>query len=238
MVVSPRELEAGRRVLGATAPLRLIENFADRDRLHLDRPAAPRTSAPLIVCVGRLTRQKGQDRLIRALSQLSTPGVQLRFIGDGKDGSLLKNLAAQLRVADRISFLGACDPAPHYRAADVVAIPSRWEGLSLVLLEAMASGCAIVATEDAAAGALGSAGMQISGYSESDIVCELTDSLDRLLGDESLRIHLGKAARQLAEESFSHSVWAASYRSLWADVLQRSDPPTPPVGRELAAPGM
>jgi glycosyltransferase involved in cell wall biosynthesis len=175
-----------------------------------------------VVCVGRLTEQKGQDRLIRALSQTSTRGVRLRLVGDGECRSLLEELAVELRVVDRIEFLGACDPSPHYRAADVVAVPSRWEGLSLVLLEAMASGSAIVATPDGSSGLLASAGIEVAAGSESQVVRGLAASLDLLLNDESLRAHLGNAARRLAEDSYSHTSWAAKYLRLWTDIGQQS----------------
>ena len=220
IAVSGREFEAGRRVLGPKAPLQVIENSVDTRRWHPDRSAATRTGTPLVVCVGRLTEQKGQDRLIRALSQMSTRGVRLRLVGEGECRGMLERLAVELRVEDRIEFLGKCDPSPHYRAADIVAVPSRWEGMSLVLLEAMASGSAIVATSDGSSGLLSSAGIEVAGGSEPEVVRKLADSLDLLLNDASLRSRLRTAARQLAENSYDHTLWAAKYRGLWTEIVQ------------------
>jgi glycosyltransferase involved in cell wall biosynthesis len=221
IAVSEREFDAGRRVLGPDTSLQVIENSVDTRRWHPDGPAATRADAPLVVCVGRLTMQKGQDRLIRALAEMSTGDVRLRLVGDGECRGMLERLAVELGVEDRIEFLGAGDPSPHYRAADVVAVPSRWEGLSLVLLEAMASGSAIVATPDGSSGLLSSVGIEVAGGCESDVVRGLADSLDLLMNDEPLRLRLGNAARQLAEDCYDHTVWAAKYCELWANVVQQ-----------------
>jgi glycosyltransferase involved in cell wall biosynthesis len=110
-----------------------------RDRLGVDR------AVPLAVCLGRVTRQKGQDVLVTAwpLVRRRCPGAELSIVGDG----------------DLLPTLGGCappgvrfvppvnDPRPWYAAADVVVVPSRWEGLSLTLLEALASGCPVVVAD-------------------------------------------------------------------------------------------
>jgi glycosyltransferase involved in cell wall biosynthesis len=147
-VVSPSELRDGRALLRPRDADRLIEipNGIDDNEFSPSKPPAPRGSAPLIVCVGRLAPQKGQDLLIRAMTRLTTPGATLRLVGAGPDKSELEALVRSSGLTKRVEFIGAAEPGPHYRAADVVVIPSRWEGHPLVLLEAMASGAAIVAT--------------------------------------------------------------------------------------------
>lgn len=112
---------------------------AARDRLGIDR------QGPLAVCLGRLTRQKGQDVLLAAWPQVARhcPAAQLCLIGDGK---ALPTSGGHPPPGVRF-VPSVTDPRPWYAAADVVVLPSRWEGLSLTLLEAMASGCSVVASD-------------------------------------------------------------------------------------------
>jgi glycosyltransferase involved in cell wall biosynthesis len=99
---------------------------------------------PLVVCVGRLCRQKGQDRLLQIWPSViaRVPTAQLLLVGDGP-------YRADLEATDhsQVHFLGTrADVAAILRAAQIVALPSRWEGMSLALLEAMATGRPVVAT--------------------------------------------------------------------------------------------
>jgi glycosyltransferase involved in cell wall biosynthesis len=96
---------------------------------------------PLVVCVGRLSRQKGQDVLLGAWADV--PGATLVLVGDGP---LRDTLAAA--APSSVLLVGRRDDvADWYAAADVVALPSRWEGLSLAVLEALACGRPVVATD-------------------------------------------------------------------------------------------
>lgn len=100
---------------------------------------------PLAVCVGRLCRQKGQALLLEAWRQVAAalPDARLVLVGDGPD-------RAELRRQERhdVRLAGACeDPGDWYAAADLVVCPSRWEGMALVPLEAMARGRSVVATD-------------------------------------------------------------------------------------------
>ncbi|MEU5308438.1 glycosyltransferase [Streptomyces sp. NPDC021562] len=103
------------------------------------------TGAPLVVCVGRLCRQKGQDLLLRAWPEVlrRVPGARLALVGDGPDRDALGRLAPA-----RVEFTGAvADARPWYRAADLVVLPSRWEGMALAPLEAMACGRPVLVTD-------------------------------------------------------------------------------------------
>ncbi|NSL43533.1 glycosyltransferase, partial [Streptomyces sp. 8P21H-1] len=99
-------------------------------------------AAPLVVCVGRLCRQKGQDVLLEAWHEVTrqVPDARLVLVGDGPDAGTLR-----ARAPGSVLFAGAvADPAPWYRAADLVVLPSRWEGMALAPLEAMACGRPVV----------------------------------------------------------------------------------------------
>ncbi|MEV5574989.1 glycosyltransferase [Spirillospora sp. NPDC052269] len=109
-----------------------------RERLRLPR------QAPLVVCLGRVTRQKGQDILLDAWDQVvrACPDAELAIVGSGDTLDELRR-----RGGDRVRFVPeAVCPRDWLAAAHVVALPSRWEGLPLVALEALAVGRSVVAS--------------------------------------------------------------------------------------------
>ena len=196
VAVSEGEAREGRAALGASAPLRLIPNGVDRDHFSPTGNAADRDpGAPLVVCVGRLSHQKGQDVAIRALALLADRTARLRLVGaesGGGERARLEALGASLGVADRIEWRGAVDDtAPEFRSGDVVVAPSRWDGLSLALLEAMACGATIIASDVNGSESLGDAGVIVP----PDDPAALADRIDMLLGDAPRRRRLGEAAR-------------------------------------------
>lgn len=101
------------------------------------------------VASGRLTEQKGFDRLLNMFAEL--PGeIRLRILGDGPLRSQLQCQANELGVSDRIEFLGfQNNPWCFYAAADAFLLPSRWEGMPNVALESLACGTPVIATPEA-----------------------------------------------------------------------------------------
>jgi glycosyltransferase involved in cell wall biosynthesis len=96
----------------------------------------------IVVCVGRLSRQKGQDRLLDAWPRVrkELPDAELMLVGDGPIRCELEK-----RATPGVRFAGeSADTERWYAAADVVVVPSRWEGMALVPLEAMACGRPVV----------------------------------------------------------------------------------------------
>lgn len=116
-----------------------VDRAATRQRLDLD--------GPTLLSVGHLIERKGHDLVIRALPELV--GYRLLIAGDGPERQALERLALQLGVAARVRFLGA---QPHhllpsfYGAADALVLASSREGWANVLLEAMACGTPVVAS--------------------------------------------------------------------------------------------
>jgi glycosyltransferase involved in cell wall biosynthesis len=146
--VGEGEVEHG-RARGVRGSYALIRNGVDLGQFTPgDRGAARRDlglpgGAPLAVCVGRVTRQKGQDLLVAAWPAVRarSPEALLVIVGEGEDLPRLRALAGP-----GIVFAGAAgEVRPWYAAADLVVMPSRWEGLPLVALEALASGRPLVA---------------------------------------------------------------------------------------------
>jgi glycosyltransferase involved in cell wall biosynthesis len=102
------------------------------------------------VNVARLSRQKGQDILLRglALARSELPPVTLTLVGSGPDEPELRKLSAELGVEDLVIFAGyASDPAPHFSQADCFVLSSRWEGFGVVLVEALQYGVPLLAAD-------------------------------------------------------------------------------------------
>lgn len=147
--VSRAEQRTGQS-LGVRAEWRLVPNGVDLERFRpADAGATPYGDGPLVVCVGRLCRQKGQDLLLQAWEDVvrALPKARLVLVGDGPDAERLRAGAP-----GSVTFAGAVDdPTPWYRAADLVVMPSRWEGMALAPLEAMACGSPVLVTDVAGA---------------------------------------------------------------------------------------
>ncbi len=109
--------------------------------------AAPPREA-FVLAIGRLSYQKGFDILIRAFAKLEDRTIRLVILGEGPLESDLKRLALALHVAERVMFCGFVSNTPAYlKAASLFVLPSRWEGFSNVLGEALATGTPIVASD-------------------------------------------------------------------------------------------
>lgn len=130
--------------------LRIIPNPVDIDRiirLADEGPPPPRPSdRTFLVFAGRLTRQKGVDLLLRALAVLPRKTRHLAILGDGPEKPALQRLAKELGIADEVVFSGMKEnPYPYIRSADLLVMPSRYEGFPNILLEAGACGTPVTA---------------------------------------------------------------------------------------------
>lgn len=110
--------------------------------------AALNLTRPTLLSVGHLVANKGHHLIIQALTQL--PRYELLIVGDGEEASNLRKLAAENNVADRVRFLGTLahpQLVEIYSAVDALILASAREGWANVLLEAMACGTPVIATE-------------------------------------------------------------------------------------------
>ena len=103
------------------------------------------------VAAGRLSHQKGFDRLLEWIARLS-PDVHLTILGEGAERPLLEGRIAALNLDDRVDLRGF-DPNPwtYYAGADAFLLPSRWEGMPNAALEALACGTTVIAMSEAGA---------------------------------------------------------------------------------------
>ncbi|HEX2980943.1 MAG TPA: glycosyltransferase [Anaerolineaceae bacterium] len=109
-----------------------------------------RESDYVIILVGTLKEQKGHCYLIEAAAPLiaENPSIHILFAGDGELGEPLRRQVAQAGLEKNIHFLGSRNDIPDLLAAsDTFVLPSLWEGLPMALIEAMASGLPVIATQ-------------------------------------------------------------------------------------------
>jgi glycosyltransferase involved in cell wall biosynthesis len=208
--------------------IELVYNGIEWAPSTLDRAAARArfglpAEAPVVLVLGRLHHQKNQALAIDALA--GVPGAVLALAGEGEDRADLEARAAARGLADRVRFLGKVPRAevPHLlRAADVFAQPSRYEGQSNALLEAMNEGLAIVASSIAPqVETLGEPGEEPAGLLvDLDDEAGWTAALGALSADPARRAELGARAR-LRARAFSVERMAEGFERV---VLGRAAP--------------
>jgi len=170
----------------------------------------------IILTVGRWAaseRYKGTDKLIGAVAQLrsSVAGLHLVAVGGGDDLPRQRKIAHELGVTECVHFfenLSREQIAACYAKAEIFALPSMGEGFGLVFLEAMAFSKPVVAA--AAGGATDVVEDGINGLLVPPGDTErLAETLDRLLGDEPLRLELGKRGGEIVRRKCSFEVFEA-----------------------------
>jgi glycosyltransferase involved in cell wall biosynthesis len=175
----------------------------------------------VVMNVGRLVRQKGQDLLIEAMPPLAArfPELAVVVIGEGSLRDRLTRQAVDLGVADVLHLPGhRTDARMLLDAADVFVLPSRQEGLPLVALEAMDAGLPVVGTQ-----VLGTTEVVVDGETGMLVpprdASALGDAMARLLADPQLRARYGEAGRRRYLAEFTAKRMAAETFAVYEDVL-------------------
>jgi glycosyltransferase involved in cell wall biosynthesis len=173
--------------------------------------------ALVIGSVGRLTDQKGYDLLVRVLPHLAP--AKLVLVGDGPQRPALEALAAELGVAERLQITGWVDDAPARLVDfDVFALPSRWEGMPLGILEAMHAGLPVLACDVGSVSEVVDDGQ--TGYVvQAEDISALQDRLRELLADGALRERMGERALGLAEAHFTDALMARRYEAIYSSMV-------------------
>lgn len=223
LCVSEAERERGRGA-GIRARFEVVANGVDVAEFgFVDAEAGRRAKErlalgpePLVVCVGRLCRQKGQDLLVQAWAGVvdAVPDARLVLVGDGPDRSEL-----EANAPASITFAGYRDDVADWlAAADVVTMPSRWEGMAFSALEAMAVGRSVVAFDvDGVRESVGETGALVA----PDDVAGLADAIVARLRDSELREREGRAARTRVEQNHDARHQLARVVQLTADISGR-----------------
>jgi phosphatidyl-myo-inositol dimannoside synthase len=179
----------------------IIYNGVETDVFY---PSDARDQSISILCVGRLIERKGQQHLLRSFAnlreQLPDRELQLTLVGTGDAEATLKRQAGELGIIDHVVFKGfvAREDMPDvYRRADLFVLPSQSEGMSIALLEALASGLPVVVTSTGGTEELVTQGENGLVVDWAD-VNGLTLALGRLVEDRALRSRMGAASRSVA----------------------------------------
>ncbi len=172
---------------------------------------------PLVLTVGTMQPRKNHRRLVQAFARVRQQGIgHVTLVIAGGKGWAYEDVWAEvrrLRMSDRVAFIGFVDDADLpalYRAATVFAYPALHEGFGLPVLEAMACGVPVVASNTSSL-------PEVTGADGALLVDPLdvealAEAIERLLADDALRVSL----RERGLERAAGFTWERSARALWA----------------------
>lgn len=188
--------------------------------------ADPQHERARVLSVGRLVPQKGHAVLLNAIAALARDGhdTEAVLVGSGPMRPTLERLADELGIAERVTFrgaLGSDEVARCYAEASLFCCASFAEGLPVVLMEAMASGRAVVATSIAGVGELvrdGETGLLVTPGSAEELAAAIAELLD----DPGLRTRLARAGRQAVRRDFDVARSAEALAELFAQLTGSS----------------
>ena len=195
-----------RRLALETAPEARIEVIPNGVDTGLFRPGAGGAVGDLLF-VGRLIERKGVDVLVRALGELARDhsDVTLAIAGDGPEKSRLQELCRRLGVAERVTFLGHLERgalAERYRRASIFVLPAMSDAMPNAVLEAMASGLALIATPGGAGDLIQGNGFVVAPRDPSAI----RQAVGHYLADRQLLAAHQARSRTLALSMSWHAV--------------------------------
>jgi glycosyltransferase involved in cell wall biosynthesis len=208
--------------MGQTCRTSVVYNGVDEEMFS---PAASDVEhAPLILSVGTLIPIKGHEILVRAVAALAQdfPDLRLEIIGEGPERSRLQTLARELRVADRTAFLGRQprkEVAAAMRRCTIFVLPSSYEALGCVYLEAMSSGKPAIGCRGQGIAEIiqhGFNGFLVGADNEK----ELTLAMAMLLRDAPRRNNLGRAARDTILDRFTLAHQAENLVRIYRESLR------------------
>ena len=210
--------------------IRLVNNGIDIDRFGIRDPAYGLSKkkelglgqGPVVGIVARLSDVKGHVYLIEAMQEVMAvfPAVQLLIVGEGKMQTELMRLTRRLGIERRVFFLPSVrDTAGVLLAMDIFVLPSLREGLGLSLMEAMAMGLAVVASDIGGIKSLvrhGDNGLLV----EAGNVRQLSAAILTLLKDKDKAKMLGRGARSTIEKNFSQDKMILATEKVYAECLK------------------
>ncbi len=207
--------------MGLPVSAEVVYNGTDPDFFA---PGSAQDETPTILVVGTLLAGKGHELVLRAFARIknSHPGLKVRMIGEGGDRDRFAALAKDLGISNQVHFqgrLGRSAVAEAMRHCTVFVLPSRFEGLGCVYLEAMACGKPAIACRGQGIEEIihhGTNGWLIP----VDGLEELIQGLQVLLGDATLRARIGQAARQTILDKLTLSHQAENLMKIYEEAAQ------------------
>jgi glycosyltransferase involved in cell wall biosynthesis len=195
-----------------------LVNGVDLARFAPRADAAAAGGPVVLGSVGGLRAEKDHATLLRAAARLGD-GVRVCLVGAGPVEAELRAEAARLGLGERVTFAGQTDDtAPWYQRFDVFVLSSRTEQMPIAMLEAMASGLPVVATDvgDVRAILPADAGGCVVPPGDPDA---LAAALARVVGDAALRVRLGAANRRVVEERYESALCLERFAQLYRSAM-------------------
>lgn len=201
----------------------VLENGVDCERFASVPPLA---NGPLrrVGIVANLRQVKGLDVFLAAAARVASrhPDASFAIAGEGPEREALQRQAVALGIKDRVRFVGSIDNVPAFLGSiDVAVLASRAEGMSNAVLEYMAAGRAIVATDVGANGRLlrdGVDGLLVRSEDNE----EMSGTIVRLLSNGALARQMGASARQRVQEKFSRAAMVRRFEDFYEWLFLRS----------------
>jgi glycosyltransferase involved in cell wall biosynthesis len=196
---------------------------SEEEKMRLRRKWGLRDQDAVIGIVSKLWEGKGHEFLIRAFKRIKKEKGEARLMiaGEGYLMEFLKGLSARLELSDAVIFTGFMEDVPQIIATfDVAVLPSYFEGMGRVLLEAMAMEKPVVGT---AVGGIpdlieqGLNGYLVSPGNEK----ELASAVLKILNDKSLAVKMGQAGRKKMTDRFSADTMVRSIEKVYSELLKR-----------------
>jgi glycosyltransferase involved in cell wall biosynthesis len=204
-----------------------LQQFPAAEGIDLAELGVPKNRRAIVV-VGRLHSQKGLDWLLRVAPQVlsQVPDADLVILGKGPEERALRALADQLHISERVHFAGWRSDVPAIlKSSSVLVLPSRWEGMPNVILEAMATSLPVVATQaEGVAEVLGPlAEQQAIPFGDDQA---LVAKISSFLQEPPRALRLGGLNRERVEKEFSLEQMVSRYDQLYRELLEVGEGPT------------
>jgi GalNAc-alpha-(1->4)-GalNAc-alpha-(1->3)-diNAcBac-PP-undecaprenol alpha-1,4-N-acetyl-D-galactosaminyltransferase len=194
------------KIIGSQAKIKVIPSGIEPPPVSTETDVHNESEQTLLY-VGRLSAEKGPDRLIRTWSKIASnhPSWKLKMIGEGPLQAKLQQLCYDLNLQHRVEFTGwQTDVWTQLHRANALVLPSHYEGFPGIVIEAMYAKLAVVAT-DCSDSIRELIDDEQTGLIAKNADDSLAEPLSRLLSDSQLREQLGLAARRKAERyQWSH----------------------------------
>lgn len=200
----------------------LDTSFVNRDTVRKD--LGLREDDIFLLSIGRLTYQKGHEFLVQAMAKVVShfPNGKIGICGDGPLRSQLEKQIKEAGLSNHVNLLGAWeDVSPLLASAEIFILPSRWEGLSRALMEAMAAGLPVIATEVDGIKDLITNGVNGLLVPSEDAEA-LRNSILQLIDNTEMRKRIGAAGQAHVIQTHSVDDMCKKYYDFMLGILQAS----------------